>query len=105
MSVRTIKIVENLLAGNDQVAARNRQYFLDAGVVAVNVIAGPGAGKTSLISKTVQLLRGQAQIGVIEGGRPGVTSRTWMLVTAPSKSGVPEIHKSVRPSTLSTRRV
>lgn len=71
MSLHTIKVVKNLLAGNDQVAARNRQRFLDVGVVAVNVIAGPGAGKTSLISKTLQLLRGQAQIGVIEGDIAG----------------------------------
>jgi hydrogenase nickel incorporation protein HypB len=66
-----IKIVKNLLAGNDQVAERNRARFVAAGVLAINVIAAPGAGKTSLIIKTLEALRGQARVGVIEGDIAG----------------------------------
>jgi hydrogenase nickel incorporation protein HypB len=71
MSIKHVKIVKNLLAGNDEVALRNRERFVDAGVLAVNVIAGPGAGKTSLIVKTMQALRDRARIGVIEGDIAG----------------------------------
>lgn len=66
-----IKIVKNLLANNDQAAERNRARLAEAGVLAINVIAGPGAGKTSLISKTLQSLRGRARVGVIEGDIAG----------------------------------
>jgi len=71
MSIQQIKIVKNLLAGNDQVADRNRERFIEAGVLAVNVIAAPGAGKTSLIIKTLEALRGRAHVGVIEGDIAG----------------------------------
>lgn len=71
MSVRHIKLVQHLLAGNDQAASHNRARFDAADVLAVNVIAGPGAGKTSLIVKTLQGLRERARVGVIEGDIAG----------------------------------
>lgn len=74
MSVNEIKIVnivERLLAGNDQAAARNRERFETAGVLAVNIMAAPGAGKTSLIVRTLEALHGRARIGVIEGDIAG----------------------------------
>ncbi len=71
MSIQTVKIIKNLLAANDQAADRNRQRFRDAGALAVNVMASPGAGKTSLIIKTLEALRGKAVVGVIEGDIAG----------------------------------
>lgn len=71
MSTQNIKVVKSLLAGNDQVAADNRQRILEAGVLAINVIASPGAGKTSLIIKTLATLRDQVRIAVIEGDIAG----------------------------------
>ncbi|MGI8586614.1 MAG: hydrogenase nickel incorporation protein HypB [Chloroflexia bacterium] len=71
MSVQTIKIVQSMLAGNDDVAARNRLRFQAASVYAVNLMASPGAGKTSLIVKTMAALRDRAAIGVIEGDIAG----------------------------------
>jgi hydrogenase nickel incorporation protein HypB len=74
MSVHSVKIVnvlEGLLAGNDQAAARNRERFSDAGVLTVNIMSSPGAGKTSLIIKTLAAMKGQARIGVIEGDIAG----------------------------------
>ncbi len=71
MSVQTIKIVQSMLAGNDDVAAGNRLRFQDASVYAVNLMASPGAGKTSLILKTMAALHGRAAIGVIEGDIAG----------------------------------
>lgn len=70
-NVKIISIVENLLANNDLVAEANRQRFAAAGVLAVNVIAAPGAGKTSLIIRTLETLRERAQVGVIEGDIAG----------------------------------
>jgi hydrogenase nickel incorporation protein HypB len=71
MSVHTVKIVRNVLASNDGVAERNRARFEQAGVLAVNVIAAPGAGKTSLIVRTMEVLRDRARVGVIEGDIAG----------------------------------
>jgi len=71
-SVKIVQVLESLLAGNDQSAARNRERLDAAGILAVNVMAGPGAGKTSLIVKTIEALRGRARIGVIEGDIAGV---------------------------------
>ena len=71
MNVHTVKVVKNLLDANDQAAERNRERFEAAGVLAVNVIASPGAGKTSLIIKTLQTLKGKAEVGVIEGDIAG----------------------------------
>jgi hydrogenase nickel incorporation protein HypB len=71
MTVQHVTIVKSLLASNDRIAERNRARFRAAGVLAVNVIAGPGAGKTSLIVKTLEALRDRARIGVIEGDIAG----------------------------------
>lgn len=71
MAVERVKMVKNILTGNDELAARNRDCFETAGVLAVNVMASPGAGKTSLIVKTIEELKGRARIGVIEGDIAG----------------------------------
>jgi hydrogenase nickel incorporation protein HypB len=71
MAVQQIKIVKNILAGNDQMAERNRQTFQSAGVLAVNIMASPGAGKTSLITKTIERLGNQVRVAVIEGDIAG----------------------------------
>lgn len=66
MSTR-IPIVENILSANDRVAAQNRAALDHAGVYAVNIMASPGAGKTSLILKTLEALNGRLRLGVVEG--------------------------------------
>ena len=71
MPVQQIKMVKNILAGNDQLAERNRECFQAAGVLAVNVMASPGAGKTSLITRTITGLGQSTRIGVIEGDIAG----------------------------------
>jgi len=71
VSVRVLHVQENLLASNDVVAARNRRRFDQAGLLAVNLIASPGAGKTSLITATLRALAGWASVAVIEGDIAG----------------------------------
>lgn len=65
MSVITIE--RKVLEKNDQIASRNRHLFSDRGVFVLNLVSSPGAGKTSLLEKTIQQLQGSMKIAVIEG--------------------------------------
>jgi hydrogenase nickel incorporation protein HypB len=72
MSIRHVPVVKDLLAGNDEVAAANAARLAAAGVLTVNVMASPGAGKTSLILRTLAALRPRGlRVGVIEGDIAG----------------------------------
>lgn len=62
-----VQVVERILSANDQIAAENRARLDARGVVAINIMASPGAGKTSLILRTVGALRGRLRVGVVEG--------------------------------------
>jgi hydrogenase nickel incorporation protein HypB len=90
MSIRHVPVVKNLLAGNDELAARNRQRFSEAGVLALNVMASPGAGKTSLIMRTLEAFQERAAIGVIEGDIAGSIDAEKVL--AGGASGVVQIN-------------
>jgi hydrogenase nickel incorporation protein HypB len=62
-----IEVKKNLLAKNDVVAAENRDLLNKNNVSLLNLMAAPGAGKTSLISRTIEALRDHIAIAVIEG--------------------------------------
>lgn len=62
-----IPIVENILSANDRLAEENARLLAEKDILAVNIMASPGAGKTSLIVHTIEALRDRARIGVIEG--------------------------------------
>lgn len=62
-----VSIVEDILSANDRLAQQNRAIFDQAGVFAINIMASPGAGKTTFIIKTLEALRGRLRMGVIEG--------------------------------------
>ena len=62
-----IKVVENVLAANDAIAAQNRETLKRSGVIALNVMGSPGAGKTSLVEQTIRLLGQRLRPAVIEG--------------------------------------
>jgi hydrogenase nickel incorporation protein HypB len=66
MTVR-VPVVEQILSANDQLAADNLARLDDAGVFAINLMASPGAGKTSLITRTVEALREAFRIGAVDG--------------------------------------
>lgn len=66
-----VKVVTNILEANDRIAAENKKRFDDAGVFVMNMMSGPGAGKTSLLERTIQELSGKIKIGVIEGDIAG----------------------------------
>jgi hydrogenase nickel incorporation protein HypB len=62
-----VSVVKEILSANDQVAAEVRALLDESGVYAVNLMASPGAGKTSLILSTTPRLAGALNPGVIEG--------------------------------------
>jgi hydrogenase nickel incorporation protein HypB len=62
-----VSVVEDILSANDRLAASNRERLDAAGVFAINLMASPGAGKTSLITRTVEALCDDFSIGAIDG--------------------------------------
>jgi hydrogenase nickel incorporation protein HypB len=73
MSASRVTIVERIMDANDQVAELNRRRLDEAGVYGINLMASPGAGKTSTILKTIQMLQPDIKIGVVEGDTAPVT--------------------------------
>lgn len=70
-AVRIVNIVESLLVSNDEAAEVNRERLEQEGVLTINLMSSPGAGKTSLILRTINALNERARIGVIEGDIAG----------------------------------
>jgi len=62
-----ISVVENILSANDRLAEENRARIDAANVFSINLMASPGAGKTSLIEKTLQLLKDKLRVAVVDG--------------------------------------
>ncbi len=65
MSVITIE--RKVLEKNDEVARQNRLLFQQHGIFAINVVSSPGAGKTSLLERTLEYFAGRVGVAVIEG--------------------------------------
>jgi hydrogenase nickel incorporation protein HypB len=66
-----VPVVTSILKANDQVARSNRSLFREAGVRVANIMASPGAGKTSVILATVARLSDGVRPGVVEGDVAG----------------------------------
>jgi hydrogenase nickel incorporation protein HypB len=64
---QNIPIVENILNANDKLAQTNRARIDAAGVFSINILASPGAGKTSLIEQTLPLLKGKLRVATVDG--------------------------------------
>lgn len=74
MTEKRIKIVEKIMDANDRLANQNHQRIIAAGAYSLNIMASPGAGKTSFILATIAGLQPKGvQIGVIEGDTAPVT--------------------------------
>lgn len=63
----TIEVFKNILEKNDEQAFSNRKHFEEHGILSVNLMSSPGAGKTSLLEKTIEACKDKISIGVIEG--------------------------------------
>jgi hydrogenase nickel incorporation protein HypB len=60
-------VQENVLDANDTLARANRDLFDRAGTYTINMMSSPGAGKTALLERTLERLRNQLRLGVLEG--------------------------------------
>jgi len=65
--VKNVSVVEEIHEANDQVAARNRALLNQTDTLGLNIMASPGAGKTSLIEQTLAALSGSVRTAVIDG--------------------------------------
>jgi hydrogenase nickel incorporation protein HypB len=64
---KRIPVVEKILSANDQIALENRSRLDNDGVFSINLMASPGAGKTSLIERMMPVLAKSMRIAVIDG--------------------------------------
>ncbi len=62
-----VEVLRDLLGANDRVARHNREHFDAHGVLAINLMSSPGAGKTALLEATILALKNRYRIAVIEG--------------------------------------
>jgi len=62
-----VDVLKGLLHANDEQAGHNRAHFDEHGVLAINLMSSPGSGKTSLLEATIDALRGEFRVAVIEG--------------------------------------
>lgn len=66
-----IKVTTKILDANDRIAEENKKMFKDLGVYVINLMSSPGAGKTSLLEKTISTIKDKVKVGVIEGDITG----------------------------------
>ena len=64
---QAITVLKGLLSENDRQAAHNRQHFDSHQVLAINLMSSPGSGKTALLEATIDALRDEFRLAVIEG--------------------------------------
>src|ERR671917_1276334 len=69
---RTVTLEQAVLARNDALAERNREWFAEHGILAVNLMSSPGAGKTTLLERTIRELGVALQVSVVEGDQETV---------------------------------
>lgn len=66
MSIQVIEVNESVFAGDDRLAEETRQKLKKEGTFLLNVMASPGAGKTSVLLRTIGLLKDRYRMGVME---------------------------------------
>jgi hydrogenase nickel incorporation protein HypB len=73
MTNQKVQVVEKIMDANDQLAAQVQSRLDASNIFSINIMASPGAGKTSVILKTIQKITPEYKIGVIEGDTAPVT--------------------------------
>ena len=64
---RTIALEKEILGKNQLLAEVNRNWLIERGILALNLVSSPGSGKTTLLERTLNDLKSEYEIGVIEG--------------------------------------
>ena len=62
-----IKVLSNILKANEVIAEENRQLFSARGILTLNFISSPGSGKTSILERTIEQVKRDYRLGIIEG--------------------------------------
>jgi hydrogenase nickel incorporation protein HypB len=65
--MRKVIVEKKILIANEEFALRNRAFLAERKIPCLNVISSPGSGKTTILAKTIEALKGKVRIGVIEG--------------------------------------
>ncbi len=81
-----IKVMKNILYNNNKIAEENRRLQDDRNIVSLNILASPGAGKTSLVMKIIENLRNRLPLAVIEGDIAGTIDAEII-----EKAGIPVV--------------
>jgi hydrogenase nickel incorporation protein HypB len=79
-------VESHVLSENNRFAQSNRQFFVNNGILAVNLVSSPGSGKTTLLEQTVTAMADRIPLAVIEGDLQ--TSRDAERIRA---TGVPAV--------------
>jgi len=64
---RMVRIETDILGKNNEYAAANRRWFEERGILALNLVSSPGSGKTTLLTRTLDDLKAEFELSVIEG--------------------------------------
>ena len=64
---RVVEIETDVLRANGLLAERNRGFFEAKNIITLNMVSSPGSGKTTLLEKTIEFLKGEIDLYVIEG--------------------------------------
>jgi len=67
MEIKVLTIKEDILGANEKKARKNQDRLDEYGILTINIMSSPGAGKTSLILQTISKLRSKLRVAVIEG--------------------------------------
>ena len=66
-AIVAVDVHERLLGANERTAAHNRAHFVEHGVVAINLMGSPGAGKTAILEATARALGRRRRLAAITG--------------------------------------
>ncbi len=65
--IKTVDVNQSLLKSNEEAAIVNKKHFDERGIYVINLISSPGSGKTTLLEKTIESIKDEISIGVLEG--------------------------------------
>ena len=72
---RLVQLEIDVLSANDKKAAQNREKFIAEGILALNLVSSPGSGKTTLLCNTINKIKDQYKLAVIEGDQQTLQRR------------------------------